>query len=105
MAWHFPPEAGYSVGLADPEVNRLTGTHATFDRSELEIWLATRREHDDRADWAAVSAADGAFLGEAVLNEFDPDNASAARLRCRSVARAGRQPRKRNVHRRARFSP
>ncbi|MDQ2837994.1 MAG: GNAT family N-acetyltransferase [Actinomycetota bacterium] len=67
----------YWVAMADPEVSRLTGTHARFDRPEIEAWLATRREQHDRADWAAVRIEDGAFLGEAVLNEFDPDNESA----------------------------
>jgi RimJ/RimL family protein N-acetyltransferase len=67
----------YLAALADPEVSRLTGSHAMFDRPTIETWLATRQEHHDRADWAAVRAADGAFLGEAVLNELDPDNESA----------------------------
>jgi RimJ/RimL family protein N-acetyltransferase len=67
----------YLAALADPEVNRLTGSHAMSDRPTIETWLATRQQHHDRADWAAVRAADGAFLGEAVLNELDPDNESA----------------------------
>ncbi|MDT4925977.1 MAG: hypothetical protein QOG01_3690 [Pseudonocardiales bacterium] len=67
----------YLVGLSDPEVNRLTGTHASFDRSTVQTWLATRRDDHDRADWAVVRAGDGSFLGEAVLNEFDPDNNAA----------------------------
>jgi RimJ/RimL family protein N-acetyltransferase len=67
----------YLAGLADPEVNRLTGTHARLDRTQIEQWLASRAEQHDRADWAVLRRFDGAFLGEAVLNEFDPDNASA----------------------------
>jgi RimJ/RimL family protein N-acetyltransferase len=47
-----------------------------FDRPEIETWLATRQEHHDRADWAAVRTVDGTFLGEAVLNELDPENES-----------------------------
>lgn len=66
----------YLVALADPEGDRLTGTHAKFDRPTVEAWLATRGERHDRADWAAVRAEDGAFLGEAVLNELDSDNES-----------------------------
>jgi RimJ/RimL family protein N-acetyltransferase len=61
----------------DPEVLRLTGSHAVFGRERIEEWLATRADHHDRADWAAVRIADGAFLGEAVINQLDPDNASA----------------------------
>jgi RimJ/RimL family protein N-acetyltransferase len=67
----------YLAALAEPEVHRLTGAPATFDRPKIEAWLATRREQDDRADWAVLSALDGAFLGEAVLNELDLDNDSA----------------------------
>lgn len=68
----------YLAALADPEVRRLTGTHAAFDRAGLEGWLATRVDQHDRADWAAVRVADGAFLGEAVLNELDVANASVS---------------------------
>jgi RimJ/RimL family protein N-acetyltransferase len=67
----------YLAALADPEVSRLTGSHAMVDRPTAETWLATRQDHHDRADWAAIRAADGTFLGEAVLNKLDPDNESA----------------------------
>jgi RimJ/RimL family protein N-acetyltransferase len=69
--------ADYLIGLADPQVNRLTATHAQFDRAQVEQWLDSRVEQHDRADWAVLRRSDGAFLGEAVLNDFDPDNASA----------------------------
>jgi RimJ/RimL family protein N-acetyltransferase len=67
----------YVAALAEPEVRRLTGAPATFDRPKIEAWLATRGEHHDRADWAVVRAEDGAFLGEAVLNQVDLENESA----------------------------
>lgn len=67
----------YLAALRDPEVSRLTGTHQTFDRPKIEEWLASRQDHGDRADWAAVRIKDSAFLGEAVLNKFDPVNESA----------------------------
>lgn len=67
----------YFAALGDPDVGRLTGTHATFDRPRVEAWLASRQEHRDRADWAVVRVEDGAFLGEAVLNDFDSKNESA----------------------------
>ena len=66
----------YLVGLHDPEVQHLTGTQATFERSAVEQWLTTRQQHHDRADWAVVRNSDGAFLGEAVLNGLDVQNAS-----------------------------
>jgi RimJ/RimL family protein N-acetyltransferase len=67
----------YLTTLRDPEVRRLTGSHEPVDPDEVKWWLATRQDHDDRADWAAVRIADGAFLGEAVINLLDVDNASA----------------------------
>ncbi|MCO1656487.1 GNAT family N-acetyltransferase [Pseudonocardia sp. S2-4] len=66
----------YLRALDDPEVRRSTGSHTVADRTTVERWLASRHEHHDRADWAVVRAADGAFLGEAVLNDLDPDNGS-----------------------------
>ena len=64
----------YWAALHEPEGLRLTGTHAEFTREQTERWLRTRAEHADRADWAAMSVADGSYLGEAVLSELDPDN-------------------------------
>jgi len=65
----------YALALADPEVIRLTGSHGTVDRAQVADWLSTRADEHDRADWA-IMGADGAFLGEAVLNELDAHNAS-----------------------------
>jgi RimJ/RimL family protein N-acetyltransferase len=67
----------YLCGLADPEVSRLTGSHATFERSVVERWLRSRQDHHDRADWAIIRSQDGAFLGEAVINDLDANNESA----------------------------
>ncbi|APU12475.1 GNAT family N-acetyltransferase [Actinoalloteichus fjordicus] len=64
--------------LGDEESNRLTGTHQQFTEPQIRQWLATRREHHDRADWAVVRRADGAVVGEVVLNDLDPDNASVS---------------------------
>lgn len=69
---------GLSARHGDPEVTRLTGTHATFDPSDVEDWLRTRQDHYDRADWAIVRSQDGLFLGEAVINDLDADNESAS---------------------------
>ncbi|HEX8082475.1 MAG TPA: GNAT family protein [Jatrophihabitans sp.] len=67
----------YLTALADPEVRRLTGSHLPVDPAGAEQWLSSRSQQHDRADWAVLRRSDGAFLGEAVLNDYDPDNASA----------------------------
>jgi RimJ/RimL family protein N-acetyltransferase len=64
----------YWAALQDPEGRRLTGTHAEFTREQTDRWLATRAAQHDRADWAAISPGDGAYLGEAVLNDLDAAN-------------------------------
>lgn len=67
----------YLRALEDPEISRLTGSHATFTRDQIERWLATRQDHHDRADWAVMRREDAVFLGEVVLNELDAANESA----------------------------
>lgn len=62
--------------LHDPESIRFTGTHAAFSREQVERYLADRPGAPDRADWAVLRAGDGAYLGEAVLNELDAPNES-----------------------------
>ena len=63
--------------FGEPEGSRLTGTHLTFTEAQIRGWLATRRDHHDRADWAIVRVADGPVLGEAVINDLDAPNAAA----------------------------
>ena len=70
---HFP---GTWAALADEESNRLTGTHATFTPEAVRDHLGRLPGRADRADWAVVRQIDGAHVGEAVLNELDPDNLS-----------------------------
>ena len=62
---------------------RLTGTHATFTREGVDRWYASRGEQlderlDERLDLAIASLDDDTCVGEVVLNELDPDNASCA---------------------------
>lgn len=68
----------YWISMEDPEVQRLTGTHAEFTREQIASYLESRVDQHDRADWAAIRIADGTYLGEAVVSELDPDNGSAS---------------------------
>lgn len=68
---------GTWAALQEPEVLRLTGTHATFTREGVEAWLRSLGEREDRADWAILRAEDGAYLGEVVLNDLDAANRAA----------------------------
>ncbi|GII85612.1 acetyltransferase [Sphaerisporangium siamense] len=60
--------------VSDPETRRLTGSHAPADRGAVARWYASRRAHVDRLDLAICDAEDGAYVGEVVLNELDPEN-------------------------------
>jgi RimJ/RimL family protein N-acetyltransferase len=61
--------------LNDSEGNRLTGTDVQHDEETARRWVASRQEHDDRADFAIVRNEDDVVLGEVVLNDYDPDDA------------------------------
>lgn len=75
----------------DPELRRLTGTHATFTREQLERWVATRAEQGDRCDWVIVDRATGEQVGECALNDLDPGNASVGfRIALYGLTRTGR---------------
>ena len=70
-----------AAAIADPEVGRLTGSlHSTaelgqpHDPEQLREWYLTRGEQDDRLDLAIVDRASGECVGEAVLNEWEPEN-------------------------------
>ncbi|GAA2866432.1 hypothetical protein GCM10020220_064710 [Nonomuraea rubra] len=60
--------------VSDPDVRRLTGSHAGFDPDQLRVWYATRGDHPDRLDLAIM--ADDEYVGEVVLNELDTANLS-----------------------------
>lgn len=60
--------------VRDPEVRRLTGSHAPVDRETIRRWCATRADHDDRLDLAIT--VDGGYVGEVVLNDVDEGNLS-----------------------------
>ena len=62
----------------DQEGNRLTGTHDAFTFEQIERWVSSRGGTDDRLDLAVADATTGAWLGEVVINEWDPDNRSCS---------------------------
>ena len=64
--------------LQQHDARRLTGTRAEFSRDQVVEWLASRAEQHDRADWAVNRIADGGYVGEAVINDFDADDESAS---------------------------
>ena len=61
------------AALDDADAMRLTGTRGTFTREQVRTHLERLPGADDRADFA-VTAADGTFLGEVVLNELEEDD-------------------------------
>jgi RimJ/RimL family protein N-acetyltransferase len=62
--------------LQDPEVVRLTGSRPiVWDaaaEARLREWYGTRADQPDRLDLAVEERATGAWVGEVVLNEWDP---------------------------------
>ncbi len=70
--------------VADPEVGRLTGSvnsstavsDAGFDERRLREWYSSRNDQTDRLDLAIVDRASNDCVGEVVLNEWEPENAS-----------------------------
>ena len=64
--------------LNDPEIARLTGSHADFDEPALRAWYGSRGAQANRLDLAVVERATGLVVGEAVLNEWDRANESCA---------------------------
>ena len=73
--------------LADPEVNRLTGSvHTTAEATGRSAahddatrrWYETRGQQDDRLDLAIVDRATDRCVGEVVLNDWEPENQSCS---------------------------
>jgi RimJ/RimL family protein N-acetyltransferase len=64
--------------LRDEEGLRLTGTQdANFSREQIESWITTIAERDDRVDLAIVPHVLDQLVGEVVLNKIDMTNRSA----------------------------
>ena len=62
--------------FGDAESNRLTGTHTVFTEEAVRAYYANRNEQVDRLDLAVEDQASGRCVGEAVLNDWNPDNRS-----------------------------
>lgn len=62
----------------DQEITHFTGTHADFSREQIETWCATRQHQSDRLDLAVTDRTTGEWLGEVVINDWDPDNRSCS---------------------------
>jgi RimJ/RimL family protein N-acetyltransferase len=62
--------------LHDADAIRFTGTHATLVRDQIAAHCANRGDQVDRLDLVAEDARTGDWLGEVVINEWDPDNRS-----------------------------
>ena len=63
--------------FADPESTRLTGTHTVFTEEQVRAYYANRNEQTDRLDLAVEERSTGCCVGEAVLNDWNPDNQSS----------------------------
>jgi RimJ/RimL family protein N-acetyltransferase len=68
------------AALRDPEVVRLTGSRPVVWDAEADAlmrhWYGTRAAQPDRLDLAVEERATGQWVGEVVLNEWDPDQRS-----------------------------
>ncbi|MFI0150991.1 GNAT family N-acetyltransferase [Streptomyces lydicus] len=62
----------------DAVTTRLTGGHddGEPDEAQLRAWYGTRGGQDGRLDPAVVERATGRVVGEAVLHDWDGDDAS-----------------------------
>ncbi|SFJ88823.1 diamine N-acetyltransferase [Halobacillus dabanensis] len=57
--------------LKDPEVLKLTGSDAGFNRDTVHQWYDTRNEQTDRLDLAIVDRFQDILVGEVVLNLYE----------------------------------
>lgn len=63
--------------VTDPQGRRLTGTTATFTRSQVERWCAEAGAAERRIDWAVTAGGSDEYLGEIVLDDIDESHGSA----------------------------
>ncbi|HZE40341.1 MAG TPA: GNAT family protein [Stackebrandtia sp.] len=68
---HFP---ALWKAMNDPEVTRYTGSRGETTEEVARHWTSTRGDTTDRLDLAIVDNATGECVGEAVLNEWEPED-------------------------------
>jgi RimJ/RimL family protein N-acetyltransferase len=64
------------VAMDDPEVTRFTASRGEIGEEAARKWYRTRGEQTDRLDLAIVDRASGEVVGEAVLNDWSPEDES-----------------------------
>jgi RimJ/RimL family protein N-acetyltransferase len=64
------------ASLDDPELRRLTGTHASHSLEDVTAHCARLEASPDRWDYGIV--VDGRLIGEVVLNDFQAANRSTS---------------------------
>ncbi|WP_427894730.1 GNAT family N-acetyltransferase [Kribbella sp. GL6] len=67
-----------AAAMDDPDVIRFTGSHGEITEEQAREWMRTRKDQTDRLDLTIVDKASGVAVGEAVLNQWDPDNQSCS---------------------------
>lgn len=63
-------------GKCRRQARRPVATDEGFDEERLRQWYGSRAEQADRLDLAIVDRETGECVGEVVLNEWEPENAS-----------------------------
>lgn len=58
--------------INDPTGNDFTATTEQFDFDRIREWYGSRNQQSDRLDLAIEERATSEFVGEVVLNEYDP---------------------------------
>ena len=62
----------------DREITHFTGTHTDVTYEKIADWCGSRAMQADRLDLAVADGSTGEWLGEVVINDWDPDNRSCS---------------------------
>jgi RimJ/RimL family protein N-acetyltransferase len=72
-------EADYDAlkaAMEDPDLIKFTGSRGEISDEQGRTWYRTRSDQTDRLDLAIVDKATGETVGEAVLNDWSPEDES-----------------------------